>query len=107
MITNLIELFIWKLILNHLIRNNCSEFLNRLLDSYFFMLTLRSDYLELCFWVVASKIISILSNITEIPVAFKPDWVHMPSLTLTSKLPLEPRNCMFIINVNYTQGKRL
>ena len=45
---------IW-LILNSLIRNNCSEFRSRLLDSYFFKLTLRSNCLKLYFWTVAFK----------------------------------------------------
>ena len=48
MIINLIEP-LKKLILNHLIGNNCPEFRNGLLVNYFFKLTLRSDCLELCF----------------------------------------------------------
>ena len=72
MITNFIEPRMEKLIFNHLIGNDCPEFQNRLLDSYFFKLTLGSDCLELCFWEVAFK--TILSiNITKIPVAFKPE----------------------------------
>ena len=37
--------------------NNFPEFCNVLLESYFFKLTLGSDYLEICFWAVAFKII--------------------------------------------------
>ena len=48
-ITNVIELRMGKLILNHLIGNNYPEFRNGLLDSYFFKVTLGSDCLELCF----------------------------------------------------------
>ena len=59
MITNLIEPHIGKLILKHLIGNDCLEFHNGLLDSSFFKLTLGSDCLELCFWTVAFKIIMI------------------------------------------------
>ena len=44
-----------KLTLNHLIGNNCPEFHNGLLDSYFFKLTLGSDCFKLCFWTVAFK----------------------------------------------------
>ena len=47
MITNLIEPRMGKLILNNLIGNNCPEFYNGLLESYFFKLTLESDFLEL------------------------------------------------------------
>ena len=34
------------MILNHLTGNNCPEFLNRLLRSYFYKLTLESGFLE-------------------------------------------------------------
>ena len=44
-----------NLILSHLVASNCPGFSNRLLDSYFFKLTLRSDSFELCFWAVTSK----------------------------------------------------
>ena len=57
MITNLIARRIGKLILNHLVGNTCPEFRNGLLDSYFFILSLGRDCLELCFWRVAFKII--------------------------------------------------
>ena len=57
MITNLIEPRMGKLILSHLIVNNCLEFRNGLLDSYFFKLTLGSDCLELWFSRVALKTI--------------------------------------------------
>ena len=57
MIYNLIEPRMRKLILNHLIGNNCPEFHNGLLDSYFFKLTLGSDCLKLYFWRIAFKTI--------------------------------------------------
>ena len=41
MITNLIELRIGKLILNHFIKNNCPEFPNGILDSYFFQIDIK------------------------------------------------------------------
>ena len=72
MITNLIELCMEKLILNHLIGNNCPEFCNGLPDSYFFKPILRSDCLEVCLWTVTFKS-SWFSNITKIPVVFKPE----------------------------------
>ena len=57
MITNMIDQRMAKLILNHLIGNNCVEFRNGLLDTCFFKLTLGSDCLELCFWTVTFKTI--------------------------------------------------
>ena len=42
---------------NHLIGNNCPEFRNGHLDCYIFKLTLGSDCLELCFWIVIFKTI--------------------------------------------------
>ena len=57
MITTLIEPSMGKLILNHLIANNCPGICNELQASYFFKLTLGSDCLELHFWVVAFKTI--------------------------------------------------
>ena len=57
MITNSIEPRMGKLILDQLIVTNCSEFHNGLLDSYFFKLSLGSDCLELCSWIVALKTI--------------------------------------------------
>ena len=45
------------LILNHLIENNCPQFRDGLLDSYFFKLTLGSDCLELRLWEFAFKTI--------------------------------------------------
>ena len=54
---------------------------------------LGSDCLGLSFWRVIFKTIW-LSNITKIPVVFKPD----PSLNLTSMLYFGPRFPMFIIN---------
>ena len=53
--TSLIEPRKGKLILHHLIENNCLEFRNDLLDSYFYKLTLGSDCLKLYFSVVAFK----------------------------------------------------
>ena len=47
MITNSIKPRIGKLILNNLTGNNCPEFCNGLLDSYFFKLTSDGDCLEL------------------------------------------------------------
>ena len=47
---NFIFCAVGKLILTHLIGNNCSEFRNGFLDSYVFKPTLGSDYFELCFW---------------------------------------------------------
>ena len=67
MISNLIETCTQKLILNHLTGNNCPGFCNYILDRYFFKLTL-GICLKLIFWPVAFK-----SNITKIPVAFKPE----------------------------------
>ena len=52
MITHFIKLHMGKLILNHLIGIDCPKFCSGLLDSYFFRLTLGSDCLELCFWLV-------------------------------------------------------
>ena len=63
MITNMIELRMRKLIIG----NNCLEFFNGLLDSYFFKITEGSDFLELFFWTVAFK--TILT--TKMSVTFK------------------------------------
>ena len=49
MITNSIKPRMGKLVLNHLIENNCPKFRNGLLDSYCFKLTLGSDCVELSF----------------------------------------------------------
>ena len=57
MINNLIESSMGKMILHRLIGNNCPEFRNGLLDSYFFKLTLGSDCVELCFWAAAFRTI--------------------------------------------------
>ena len=59
MMTNLIEPRTVKLILSHLIGNNCPEFHNGLLYSYFFKLTLGSDCFQLCFWRIAYNTILI------------------------------------------------
>ena len=105
MTTNLIEPRIGKLILNHLIGNNCPEFLNDgLLDSHFFKLTLESGCLELCFKTVAFKNVLTQSFSSQ---GFKHKLAHMCSLNLTPKLSFELRFCIFIINVYYTKSKRL
>ena len=87
MITNLIEPPKKKLILNHLIGNNCPEFRNGLLDSYFFKLNLRSDCLELCFWTVDFKnqpdSVILQKCQSRSNQSFKRNSVHMPSLNLT------------------------
>ena len=54
MIMNLIKPRVGKLLLNNLIGNNCPEFRNGRLDSYFFKLTLESGCLELCLWTVTT-----------------------------------------------------
>ena len=95
MIFNLIETHMGKLILNHLIGNNCPEFRNGLMDSYFFKLTLGIDYLELCFWTVTFKTI------------LKYNSAHILSLNLTPKLNFESRFHMFSIYVYYKKSKRL
>ena len=59
MINNLIEIRMKKLILDYLVGNKCPEFYHGLLDSYFFKLTLGSDFSELCFRKVAFKTILI------------------------------------------------
>ena len=75
MMTDLIEPRMEKLILNHLIGNNCPVFRNGSLGSYFFKLTLGSDYLELCFCRGES-----LSNhpdsviLQKYQVSFKPEF---------------------------------
>ena len=56
MVTNLIEPCMEKLI----IRNNCPDFRNKLLNSNLFKLTLGRDCLEPCFCTVAFK--SILTQ---------------------------------------------
>ena len=117
MITNLIEPHIGKLILNHLIRNNCSEFRNGPLDSYFFKLTLGNG-LELWFRTVTLTDLIILKNHPNLVIlkkkclslskqSFKRNSPRMPSLKLTHKLPFEPKFSMFLINVHYTKSKRL
>ena len=57
MITILIKTRWEKVILNHLIGNNCPELPNGLPDSYFFKLNLGSDCSELCFCKFTFKII--------------------------------------------------
>ena len=95
MIFNLIETHMGKLILNHLIGNNCPEFRNGLMDSYFFKLTLGIDYLELCFGTVTFK------------TTLKYNSAHILSLNLTPKLNFESRFHMFSIYVYYKKSKRL
>ena len=101
MIANLVEPRIGKLILNHLIRINCPELRNGLLDSYFSKKNLGSDCLELFFWVISLNP-SQLSNITKIPVPFS----RTLYLNLTLKLSFEPRIRMFISNAYYTKRTR-
>ena len=88
MITNLIEPRMGKLILSHLIVNNCPEFRNGLLDSYFFKLTLGSDCLELWFSRVALKTIltqQCYKNLSRFQTrALSTIWYHILSLNLTS-----------------------
>ena len=60
-IIDLIQPRMGKLILNHLIGNNCPESCNGLLYSYFFKLTLGSHCFELCFCTVAFKNILLLN----------------------------------------------
>ena len=84
MITNMIELRVGKLTLNHLIGINCPEFRNELLDSYVFKLNLGSDCLELCFWTVTFKTIFdsvILQKYQSLlNQSFKHNSTHMPFL---------------------------
>ena len=53
LMTNLIEPRMEKLIINHLIGNNCPEFRHGFLDLYFFKLIVGSDCLKRCFWIIA------------------------------------------------------
>ena len=57
MITNWIEPHMGKMILNHLVGNNCPLFHNGLPESYFFKLNVGSDCLGLCFWTIPFKTI--------------------------------------------------
>ena len=72
------------LILNHLIENNCPQFRDGLLDSYFFKLTLGSDCLELRLWEFAFKTItnSVILQIYQLlsNKSFQQYTEHMPSL---------------------------
>ena len=70
MITNLIKPRIGKLILTHLIGNNCPEFRNGLLDCYFIKLTLRM----IAWNFVSGHPVSVILQkcITKMAVAFKP-----------------------------------
>ena len=91
-----------KLILNHSIGSNCTEFLNGPLDSYFFKLTLGSHCLAHCFWIVDFKnhpdsVILQKCRLFSIQ-GFKHNSTHMSSLDLTPNL---------FLNVYYTKGKRL
>ena len=56
-ITYLISIRMGMSILIHLIQNNCPEFRNGLLDSYFFEQTLRSEWLGIGFRTLALKTI--------------------------------------------------
>ena len=107
MIITLLESHMGKLILNHLIGNNCAEFGVGLLDSYFFKLSLESDSLELWFWTVGFKtILSHNDNITKLSGLNTIGRISL-SLNLTLKLSFEPRFCMFIVNGYYTKKQTL
>ena len=98
--TSLIELYMGKLILNHLVGNNCPEFRSRLLDSCFFKLALRSDGLELYFRVLALK--TILTQ-----QYFKNTSHFKPELQTQFGVYAVFRFHMFIINDYYSKSKRL
>ena len=108
-ITNLIEPRMGKLILNHLTGNNCPEFHNGLLDSYFFKLTLGSDFGN---FVSESRFENhpdsvILQKYQSFSnQRFKQNSMHMSSLNLTPKLSFKPRFGMYI-NGYYTKKKTL
>ena len=61
MANNLIELGIWKLILNQLIVRNCVEFCNVFLESFFVKVTLGSDSLKFSFWTENVKIVMTIN----------------------------------------------
>ena len=74
-VTNLIELRMGKLILNHFFRNNCPEFRNGLLNSYFFRKWLFGTLL------VESRFQNHLN--TVIPVTFTPELqTHFDAYTV-------------------------
>ena len=64
-----------KVILNHLIGNNCPEFRNGLLGSYFFKLTCRVNLDFIWIFVSGQSFLksSGLSSITKILALFKPE----------------------------------
>ena len=87
-------------------RNNSPKFCNKLLDSYFFKLTLGSDCLELFFWTVSFKTIQIqcyCKNTIRLQ-DHSHNLVHMLSLSSTPKLSFESWFRMFIINVYFTKA---
>ena len=132
MITNLIEPCMRKMILNHLTGNNCPEFLNGLLSSYFYKLTLESGFLE---FYGDSRFQSFLrSNASEVFIEkdalkkcskctaehscfkkyqsflnqnFKHNQAHIRYLNVTNKLSFEPRFSMLNTNSYYTKSKHL
>ena len=107
MTISLIESHMGKLILNHLIGNDCPKFGVELLDNYFFKLSLGSDSLELWFWTVGFKtILSHNDNITKLSGLNKIRRISL-SLNLTPMLSFEPRFRIFIINGYYTKKKTL
>ena len=95
-----------KSIPNHLIGNNCPEFHNGLLDSYFFKLALGSDCLELCFWTVAFETILTQEYYKNTKSLSNQNFKHN-SAQLTPKLSFEPGLHKFVINGYYTKSKRL
>ena len=62
MITSLIKSRMGKLILTRFIRNNCPEFRNRLLDSYFFQTALGNTLIILNFFSGQSILKTILTR---------------------------------------------
>ena len=102
-INNLIEPRMGKLIFTHLIGNNCLKFRNRLLDSYFFQLTLgsclflNSRFQNLPDSVILQKYELLLHQ------SFKHNSTHMPSLNLTPKFSFGPR--FRILSLTFTTRK--
>ena len=100
MITNLIEPCMGKLIINHLIGNNCPLVRNGLLK-LFFQTDFRrwlfgTLFLYSCFQNHESVILQEYQSLLN--QSFKHNLVPMPSFNLTLKLSFEPTFRMFIIN---------
>ena len=85
MTINLRESHMGKLMLNHMIGNNCAEFGEGLL---------------------VKTILSHNDNITKLSGLNTIRRISL-SLNLTSKLSFEPKFCMFIINGYYTKKQTL